>query len=104
MGIEAGILAIAAIATPVVVNVLIRIKTATQSHDEKLGDIEVHLAEINGAVSKNSSDLVVHATEDDRRDERRDREDDKRDERRDREYVRTQEILDQIWAKISVSV
>lgn len=93
MGIEAAILAIAAIATPVVVNVLIGIKTATQSHDKKLGAIEIHLAEINGAVLKNTSDLVVHA-----------REDDKRDERRDKEQVRTHEVLDQLWAKISVSV
>ncbi len=93
MGIEAAILAIAAIVTPVVVNVLIDIKTATQSHDKKLGAIEIHLAEINGAVSKNTSDLAMHV-----------REDDKRDERQDKEHVRTHEVLDQIWAKISVRV
>lgn len=92
MGVEAAILAIAAIATPVVVNVLMGIKAGTDANAKKLGQVEVHLARINGSVVRNAERLTDHI-----------RIDEGREERRDEESKRTLVVLDQIWAKISVS-
>ena len=89
MEVETAILAIAAIATPVVVNVLMRIKAGTDANAERLGEVSVHLARINGAVDRNAERLTDHI-DDDRRVE----------DRRDEESKRTLIVLDQIWAKI----
>ena len=90
MGTEAAILAIVAIATPVVVNVLMEIKAGTNANTKKFGEIEVHLARINGAVERNTERLADHIVIDDGR-----------EMRRDEESKRTLVVLDQIWAKIN---
>jgi len=89
MEVETGILAIAAIATPVMVNALMRIKAATDANAARLGEVSVHLARINGAVDHNAERLSDHIDVDDGR-----------EDRRNEENRRTLIVLDQIWAKI----
>ena len=90
MGVEEAILAIAAIGTPVMINVLTKIKAGTNANAKRLGEVNVHLARINGAVDRNAERLTDHIGIDEGR-----------EEKRDEESKRTLVVLDQIWAKIN---
>lgn len=71
------------------VRALLDIKKTTDGIKKTVQGNQIHLAQINGAVIKNASDLVVHT-----------RSDDKRETRHANEQLRRDQIIDQIWAKI----
>ena len=104
MGVEAIAAVLATIGVGVaglVFNALRDIKKTTKGIQKTVQKNEVHLAQINGAVIKNASDLETHIRSDDAREARHVRADDEREMRHDAEQRRTHEVLDQIWAKVN---